>query len=236
MSRREIEAARQRIAAEAARADEETRKKRLARKKALVGELETVVAGKGGVEAGLRRFSRKGRTWESDADAGDAPGPAAAASGTAGRGRAWEPHHRNTAAAPAREPVPVTKTLADQKRVFENTEKAVPSLFAGRRSRGTAAAADDNDHKKASPPAAAAPTAAEREAMDRLRPRGWDGKTFYSLRDLRQRKTPGTIDAKNREQYLSPEDFRAAFGMTKAAFCCLPKWKRDRLKQSLHLH
>ena len=62
--------------------------------------------------------------------------------------------------------------------------------------------------------AAAAPTAAEREAMDKLRPSGWDGKTYYSLTDLRQRKTP-TIDMKNREQYLAPDEFRSAFGMTK---------------------
>mmetsp|Transcript_2829 Transcript_2829/g.7765 ORF Transcript_2829/g.7765 Transcript_2829/m.7765 type:complete len:247 (+) Transcript_2829:153-893(+) len=238
MSRDEIRAARRRIAEEAAKADEQTRKVRLAQKKALVGEIETVEAGKGGVKANLKRFFRKGRTWEADhepaAAAPDLSGPPPPGRSAVGR-KPWDPRRDATAApsGPAREPASVTKIGEDQRKVFENAEKSVPSLFAGRSRGGTPSRVTPSDD--AGGGGATITTAAEREAVGKLRPRGWDGKTHYGLKDLRQRNTP-PIDMKNREQYLSPDDFREAFGMTKGAFCLLPKWKRDRLKQSLHLH
>lgn len=72
------------------------------------------------------------------------------------------------------------------------------------------------------------------EGNNKLMPTSWDGK-YYSLKDIRQRKVEG-IDLNNREQYLSPEEFEQAFKMSKEAFSNLPKWKRDKLKQELHLH
>lgn len=217
----EIRAAKERIAALAAKADQETRERRLAKKKALVGSIDTVATGKGGVHEGLKRFSAKGRTWESS------------------HNNDKEKENNDTSESspsPSKDLKSIPKTLRNRKQVFENTEKSVPSLFAAR-SRGAPSPEDSKPNTAASKPLAAAPpTAAEKEAMRKLQPEGWDGKTFYSLLELLQRKTPKTIDAKNREQYLSPEDFLEAFGMTKGAFCCLPKWKRDRLKQSLYLH
>jgi len=217
----EIQAAKQRIAELAAKADEETRKKRVAQKKTLVGEIETVETGKGGVKAGLKRFFTKGRTWEKN---------------NSNNNNNNNNNNTSESPTPSEELKTIPKTLQDQKHVFENTEKSLPSLFAAR-SRGappstTTATTAAATSKTSAPP----PTAAEREAMNKLRPQGWDGKTYYSLVDLHQRNTPKTIDMKNREQYLSPDHFQEAFGMTKGAFCCLPKWKRDRLKQSLYLH
>ncbi|KAG7342577.1 villin headpiece domain containing protein [Nitzschia inconspicua] len=68
-----------------------------------------------------------------------------------------------------------------------------------------------------------------------LTPKNWDGTTFYTLIDLRQRRVPKDIDWKNREQYLSDADFQQAFGMSKNEFAVQPKWKRDKLKQGLYL-
>ncbi|OVA00911.1 Villin headpiece [Macleaya cordata] len=43
------------------------------------------------------------------------------------------------------------------------------------------------------------------------------------------------IDVTKRETYLSSEEFREKFGMTKDAFYKLPKWKQNKLKMALHL-
>ncbi|XP_054792642.1 villin-1 isoform X2 [Prosopis cineraria] len=43
------------------------------------------------------------------------------------------------------------------------------------------------------------------------------------------------INVTIREAYLSDEEFREKFGMTKAAFYKLPKWKQNKLKMSLDL-
>ncbi|GLT97473.1 hypothetical protein SLE2022_150350 [Rubroshorea leprosula] len=43
------------------------------------------------------------------------------------------------------------------------------------------------------------------------------------------------IDVTKRETYLSSEDFRVKFTMTKDAFYKLPKWKQNKLKMALHL-
>jgi hypothetical protein len=76
------------------------------------------------------------------------------------------------------------------------------------------------------------PSSTNAKTVD-LTPNNWDGK-YYSLVDLRQRRVEG-IDKHNREQYLSPKDFEAAFGMSKEEFARCPKWKRDKLKGGLSL-
>uniref|UniRef100_A0A7N0ZUL5 HP domain-containing protein n=1 Tax=Kalanchoe fedtschenkoi TaxID=63787 RepID=A0A7N0ZUL5_KALFE len=43
------------------------------------------------------------------------------------------------------------------------------------------------------------------------------------------------IDVTKRETYLSSEDFKQKFGMTKDAFYKLPKWKQNKLKMALQL-
>lgn len=43
------------------------------------------------------------------------------------------------------------------------------------------------------------------------------------------------IDLTKRETYLSSEEFREKFGMTKDAFYKLPKWKQNKLKMALQL-
>ncbi|KAG8372323.1 hypothetical protein BUALT_Bualt12G0054200 [Buddleja alternifolia] len=43
------------------------------------------------------------------------------------------------------------------------------------------------------------------------------------------------IDVTKRETYLSSEEFKEKFGMTKNAFNKLPKWKQNKLKMSLQL-
>ncbi|RWR91443.1 villin-4-like protein [Cinnamomum micranthum f. kanehirae] len=43
------------------------------------------------------------------------------------------------------------------------------------------------------------------------------------------------IDVTNREAYLSSEEFRQKFEMTKSDFYKLPKWKQDKLKMALEL-
>ncbi|XP_050367223.1 villin-1 isoform X2 [Argentina anserina] len=49
-------------------------------------------------------------------------------------------------------------------------------------------------------------------------------------------KDPETsIDVTKREAYLSEEEFRVKFGMTKQDFYKLPKWKQNKQKMALHL-
>ena len=42
---------------------------------------------------------------------------------------------------------------------------------------------------------------------------------------------PDGVDAAAREEFLSDEDFAATFGMDKATFKALPKWKRTAAKK-----
>jgi hypothetical protein len=108
-------------------------------------------------------------------------------------------------------------------------EQNVPTLFQGQ-SLGTPQATE-------TPLAAPSlPISAEQQAaLEALRPKGWDGQTYHSLVHLRQRRVQG-IDMKNREQYLSPDEFQKAFKMTKEEFAVCPKWKRDKLKSGLHMY
>ena len=72
-----------------------------------------------------------------------------------------------------------------------------------------------------------------------LIPDGWySGPHFYTLVEIRQRQVEIANLPKNknkREEFLSSEEFYKAFGMTKLQYISQPKWKRDKLKQSLYL-
>eukprot|EP00529_Nitzschia_sp_RCC80_P028283 CAMPEP_0113461674 /NCGR_PEP_ID=MMETSP0014_2-20120614/11671_1 /TAXON_ID=2857 /ORGANISM="Nitzschia sp." /LENGTH=266 /DNA_ID=CAMNT_0000353459 /DNA_START=211 /DNA_END=1012 /DNA_ORIENTATION=+ /assembly_acc=CAM_ASM_000159 len=70
-----------------------------------------------------------------------------------------------------------------------------------------------------------------------LIPDGWySGPHFYTLVEVRQRRVEISSHYKNRrEEFLSSEEFQKAFDMTKLEFVKQPKWKRDKLKQSLYL-
>mmetsp|Transcript_14409 Transcript_14409/g.34870 ORF Transcript_14409/g.34870 Transcript_14409/m.34870 type:complete len:251 (-) Transcript_14409:396-1148(-) len=78
-----------------------------------------------------------------------------------------------------------------------------------------------------------------------LIPDGWySGPHFYTLVEVRQRQVPEINNTnanpsqyKNRrEEFLSSEEFQKAFnGLTKLEYVKQPKWKRDKLKQSLYL-
>eukprot|EP00927_Polykrikos_kofoidii_P053743 TRINITY_DN48302_c0_g1_i1.p1 TRINITY_DN48302_c0_g1~~TRINITY_DN48302_c0_g1_i1.p1 ORF type:complete len:513 (-),score=76.64 TRINITY_DN48302_c0_g1_i1:114-1529(-) len=59
----------------------------------------------------------------------------------------------------------------------------------------------------------------------------------FSLADLQNAavwKVQG-VDAAKRETFLSDATFYKLFGMTKVAFAALPKWKRDKVKQTYDL-
>jgi hypothetical protein len=58
--------------------------------------------------------------------------------------------------------------------------------------------------------------------------------TFYSVEQLRAQSVPG-LDYKNREIYLSDDDFAKLFECTKAEFAEYPAWKRTNLKRKLKL-
>ena len=59
---------------------------------------------------------------------------------------------------------------------------------------------------------------------------------FYPIDRLRSGADfPQGVDGNARERYLSDEDFQETFGMNKAAFAALPKWKRDAKKKAHHL-
>nr|2RJV_A Chain A, Villin-1 [unidentified]2RJW_A Chain A, Villin-1 [Gallus gallus]2RJW_B Chain B, Villin-1 [Gallus gallus] len=42
---------------------------------------------------------------------------------------------------------------------------------------------------------------------------------------------PRGVDPSRKENYLSDEDFKAVFGMTRSAFANLPLWKQQNLKK-----
>ena len=46
---------------------------------------------------------------------------------------------------------------------------------------------------------------------------------------------PSGVDPEQKEAYLSDAEFSTVFGMTRAAFAALPRWKRDAKKKEVHL-
>ncbi|TYK01400.1 villin-4-like isoform X4 [Cucumis melo var. makuwa] len=64
-----------------------------------------------------------------------------------------------------------------------------------------------------------------------------DGLTIYPYERLKTTSTDpvSDIDVTKRETYLSSEEFRQKFGMTKDAFYKLPKWKQNKHKMALQL-
>eukprot|EP01107_Rhizomastix_libera_P007632 TRINITY_DN22656_c0_g1_i1.p1 TRINITY_DN22656_c0_g1~~TRINITY_DN22656_c0_g1_i1.p1 ORF type:complete len:1378 (+),score=521.29 TRINITY_DN22656_c0_g1_i1:111-4244(+) len=58
---------------------------------------------------------------------------------------------------------------------------------------------------------------------------------FYSLEQLKKKDLPPTVDRANLENYLSPEDFQVAFGMSRDQFNALPKWQQVPKKKSAGL-
>jgi hypothetical protein len=63
------------------------------------------------------------------------------------------------------------------------------------------------------------------------------GSKVFTLQAL-QRMTQGRdgIDGTAKELYLSAVDFKAAFGMSEAAFASLPLWKRSAAKKAAGLY
>ncbi|XP_041028590.1 villin-3-like [Juglans microcarpa x Juglans regia] len=62
------------------------------------------------------------------------------------------------------------------------------------------------------------------------------GQTFTYDQLKAKSDNPATgIDLKRREVYLPDEEFQTIFGMTKEAFCKLPKWKQDMQKKKVDL-
>ncbi|KAL1534058.1 Villin-4 [Salvia divinorum] len=64
-----------------------------------------------------------------------------------------------------------------------------------------------------------------------------EGLTTHPYDRLRTNSTDPApdIDATKREAYLSAEDFKSKFGMSKSAFYKLPKWKQNKIKTALEL-
>jgi hypothetical protein len=63
----------------------------------------------------------------------------------------------------------------------------------------------------------------------------WSGNKKYPLDLLINGPLPETVDVTAKEKYLSDEDFQAAFGMDRAAFNTLPKWKQNGKKKEAKL-
>jgi hypothetical protein len=58
--------------------------------------------------------------------------------------------------------------------------------------------------------------------------------TYYSAAELKKRAIPG-LDYPNREKYLSPEEFKNLFKMSKEVFAEMPKWKQTKEKRKLKM-
>ena len=56
----------------------------------------------------------------------------------------------------------------------------------------------------------------------------------FSYAELKAGVPPG-VDPEQKEAYLSDTEFSTIFGMTRAAFAALPRWKRDAKKKQVHL-
>ena len=96
----------------------------------------------------------------------------------------------------------------------------------------------------AAPPAAAAPVAPAAPAppaapVAPAAPAAASSAPTMATFSLAELKAPGPypagVDAHERENYLSDADFRAVFGVDKAAFGAQAKWKRDAAKKKADL-
>ena len=58
-----------------------------------------------------------------------------------------------------------------------------------------------------------------------------DLSEFFSLEALKKGAVNG-IDTSRRESYLSPQDFRKTFKVSKEEFARLPKWKQEQQKRN----
>ena len=56
---------------------------------------------------------------------------------------------------------------------------------------------------------------------------------FFTLEEIQLK--PWQLDRENLEKYLSTEDFKKHFKMTKVEFHNLPKWKQQKAKKELNL-
>ena len=65
-----------------------------------------------------------------------------------------------------------------------------------------------------------------------------EGGPFFSLADLQTKggACPDDVDKTKLHTYLSPSEFQATFGMDKAAFAKLPKWKQNNHKKKHDLY
>jgi len=63
---------------------------------------------------------------------------------------------------------------------------------------------------------------------------GGGGGPYYSITQLRERSVEG-LDYDNREQYLTPQDFKDLFGCTKEEYDEMPKWKQQKAKRLAEL-
>jgi hypothetical protein len=60
------------------------------------------------------------------------------------------------------------------------------------------------------------------------------GKKYYSIEDFKSGKIKdGQVDMSKWEDYLSPSEFENYFGMSKANFEKIPKWKQNSVKRKL---
>ncbi|KAH9252046.1 hypothetical protein BASA81_010028 [Batrachochytrium salamandrivorans] len=54
---------------------------------------------------------------------------------------------------------------------------------------------------------------------------------LFPFAELKSPKCPPGVDPANKEEYLSPDEFKKLFGKTQAEFKLFPNWKRSREKQ-----
>jgi hypothetical protein len=62
-------------------------------------------------------------------------------------------------------------------------------------------------------------------------------RVYYTVGRLRSSSVPfpSGVDERSREQHLSDEEFHGVFGMGKAAFGALPRWKQHKMKKQVEL-
>jgi hypothetical protein len=58
--------------------------------------------------------------------------------------------------------------------------------------------------------------------------------TYYRATELRKEEIPG-LDYKNREKYLSPEEFKSLFKYSKEVYAAMPKWKQTKEKRKVKM-
>lgn len=59
---------------------------------------------------------------------------------------------------------------------------------------------------------------------------------IYTYEELLQELLPPGVDSTKLESYLSEQEFRKLFGMSKKEFDTLPPWKKDNLKKAVNLY